>query len=234
LIVDPMIRSFDRFTHLTFDCYGTLTDWETGILRALRPIVASHVRELPPDDDLLALYAELEAHIEAGPYRSYREVLEQVVRDLGARLGFVPTLHETVCLAESLPGWPPYPDTVDALTRLATRYQLAVISNIDDDLFAGTAKRLGVRFADVITAQQARSYKPALRNFQLALQRLQVDRGKVLHVAQSLFHDVVPARQLGIASAWVRRRGAGATPQAQATPDLEVADLAALAALAGV
>ncbi len=226
------------YEFLTFDCYGTLIDWETGLLRALGTVLRAHLAEIPPDDKLLDLYAAIEAKIEAGPYRSYRQVLEQVVREFGARLGFVPSPQETSALPESLPTWPPFPDTVAALGRLARRYKLAVISNVDDDLFAGTARQLGVPFTAVITAQQARSYKPSLHNFRLALERLNAPASNIVHVAQSLFHDVAPARQLGLATVWVNRRkgkaGSGATPASDAEPDLAVPDLKTLADLAGV
>ena len=229
---------FARFSHLTFDCYGTLIDWETGILSALRPLLAAHMRDLPSDNNILDLYARFESEIETGPYREYRKVLEQVVERFAARLAFMTTAAEKSRLAESVKEWPPFPDTVTALQRLGTRYKLVVISNIDDDLFAGSAAKLQASFADVITAQQARSYKPSLHNFRLALQRLAVSQDKVLHVAQSIYHDVVPARTLGLSTVWVNRRkgkeGFGATPPAKAVADLEVPDLATLAELASV
>ena len=227
--------SFSRFRWLTFDCYGTLIDWESGILAALKPLLAAHEKSLS-DDELLELYAELESKAESGEFLPYRRVLEEVVCGIGERLGFTPDEQEESTLAESLPHWPPFPDTVAALQRLATRYKLAVISNVDDDLFAQTARLLQVPFAEVITAQQAGSYKPSVSNFRLALQRLQANPDEVLHVAQSLYHDILPARVVGLATVWVNRRagrtGPGATPVATAQPDLEVPDLKSLAALA--
>lgn len=223
-----------RFAWLTFDCYGTLIDWETGILRALRPVLGRHGQSLS-DDELLELYAELEARAEAGPYVRYRAVLESVMAGLGKFLGFTPSSAELHALAESLPAWPPFPDTVEALRRLKARYRLGVISNTDDDLFTQTARALQVPFDAVITAEQAGSYKPSQRNFELALERLGEPRERVLHVAQSLYHDHVPARALGLHSVWVNRRagkaGAGATRQAAIQPDLEVPDLKSLADL---
>ena len=124
------------------------------------------------------------------------------------------------------------------MRALHSRYRLAIVSNVDDDLFAATALRLGVAFDWIVTAQQARSYKPASANFQLALERIGLPRERVLHVAQSLYHDIAPANALGLASVWVNRRhgraGGGATPAATATPDLEVPDLQTLARAAGV
>ncbi len=223
---------FARFSVLTFDCYGTLIDWETGILTALKLIFSMHGRRLG-DEDILTLYAELETRAETAPYKSYREVLEEIVRAIGERLRFRPSEREIRSLPESLPDWRPFPDTVAALRALKTHYRLAVISNTDDDLFAATARRLEVRFDHVITAQQARSYKPALNNFKLALQRIGEPAEKVLHVAQSLYHDIVAAKSLGLATVWVNRRagkkGSGATIPASATPDVEVPDLRTLA-----
>ena len=229
--------AFDRYTHLTFDCYGTLIDWERGILAALRPVLGRHGAG-KTDEQILELYAELEAAAERGPYRAYREVLARVVDGFGERLGFAAGSEERDALAASVADWPAFPDTVEALTSLADRFRLAVISNIDDDLFAGSAPRLQVDFTAVITAQQVGSYKPDQRNFRFALARLGVPAEQVLHVAQSLYHDIAPAKELGLATIWVNRRhdrpGSGATPPAAAHPDLEVHDLRTLAQLASV
>ncbi len=226
---------FSTFTTITFDCYGTLIDWEAGILPALRGVLAAHGQSLT-DKAILELYGEFEAEAESGPYQSYRNVLESVVRQLGERCGFRPSPAELHSLHESVPAWPPFSDTVAALQRLQKRYRLAVISNIDDDLFAGTRKHLGVEFAGVITAQQARSYKPSLNNFRLALQKLGIEPSRLLHVAQSVYHDVIPAQSFGISTVWVNRRsarpGMGAVRAASGQPDLEVPDVATLAAFA--
>ena len=223
---------FSRFRALTFDCYGTLIDWETGLLGALRPILRVHGSNLG-DDQILALYAELEPAAQ-NPYRRYRDVLEEVVRGLGKRLGFEASQAEARSLPDSLPEWQPFPDTVAALQKLQTRYRLAIISNTDDDLFAGTSRHLQVKFDQVVTAEQARAYKPSLAPFHLALQRLELPREQVLHVGQSVYHDVVPAKSLGLATVLVRRRGFGATRISAEKPDLEIADMESLAtAIAG-
>lgn len=223
---------FRRFRVLTFDCYGTLIDWESGILTALGPLLAAHGKSLA-DEKLLELYAELEAEAEAGEYQSYRKVLETVARNVGRRLGFEASEQEARSLPESLQNWPPFPDTAAALGKLKTRYKLAIVSNTDDDLFAQTARRLEVPFDWVITAQQAWSYKPSHNNFRLALERIALPPDQVLHCAQSIYHDVVPAQALGLATVWVNRRagkpGEGATKAAQGRPDLEVPDLKTLA-----
>ncbi len=228
---------FDRFSHLTFDCYGTLIDWERGILAALRPLLDRH-GVAPTEDQILELYGELEAAAEAGPYQPYRAVLAAVVDGFGARLGFAPSPEERAAFAASVGDWPPFPDTVEALRSLARRFQLVILSNVDDDLFAGSARQLGVEFAAVITAQQVGSYKPDRRNFRFALERLGVPAGRVLHVAQSLFHDIAPAKEIGLTTVWINRRhdrpGSGATPAATAQPDLEVPDLRTLARLVEV
>ncbi len=229
----PML-DFSRFQVLTFDCYGTLINWEAGILGAVRPLLAAHGQQ-PTDSEILELYSELEPAAQGGEYLRYREVLRAVVQGFGRRLGFAVSPAEADSLPDSLPDWKPFPDTVEALGRLKRRYQLAVVSNIDDDLFAHTAKHLQVSFDHVITAQQCRSYKPSLNNFRTAMARIGVPPDRILHVAQSLFHDVVPARSLGLATVWVNRRnlraGATATRSADVRPDLEVPDLKTLADL---
>lgn len=136
-------------------------------------------------------------------------------------------------LADTLPEWPVFPDAVDALRALKSRYKLAVISNVDDDLFVKTTEALGVDFDVVVTAEQVGSYKPNLENFEVAMERMDIDKGRWLHVAESLYHDIGPANRLGIASVWVNRadRGGG-TRRTEAVPDLVVPDLGALAAVA--
>jgi 2-haloacid dehalogenase len=226
---------FHRFQALTLDCYGTMIDWEKGIFSALRPILAAHGKTLS-DFDLLELYSELELKAEQGEFRKYRDVLQSVVGGFGERLGFKPSEEDIRSLPESVPTWPPFPDTVAALKRLQTRYRLAVISNIDDDLFASSEPKLQARFDQVVTAEQAHSYKPSLNNFRLALKRLGLAPDQALHVGQSLYHDVAPAKSLGIATVWVNRPsprpGAGAARTADGKPDLEVSDLATLADIA--
>jgi 2-haloacid dehalogenase len=230
------MHDFSKFECLTFDCYGTLIDWETGILAALKPILANHHRSLA-DEEILELYGKFESQVETGEYHPYRKVLQLVTQRIASRLSFPLYENEINALPDSLPRWPAFPDTVDGLRRLKSRFRLAVISNTDDDLFAETAKPLQVPFDFVITAQQAKSYKPSHRNFELALERIGLPKEKILHCAQSVFHDVVPAKALGIANVWVNRRagrqGTGATRPAGETPDLTVTSLKELADLAG-
>lgn len=199
----------------------------------MRPIITAHGKHIE-DARLLELYAQLEAEGESGAYRPYREVLAGVVHGLGRRLGFTPSLEEEASLACSLKHWKPWPDTVAALQQLQSRYKLAILSNIDDDLFAPTGRKLKVHFTDVITAQQAGCYKPCLELFRLALKRLNASPDKVLHVAQSIYHDAVPAKKLGIATLWVNRpsarAGVGAVKPSAEKADWEVPDLATVAA----
>jgi 2-haloacid dehalogenase len=214
---------FARVQALTFDCYGTLIDWETGITKALAPIAGN---------DVLEPYAEFESELESGPYRPYRAILTSIVDRFGQRSGFTPTEQQRQALVDSLPSWPPFPDTVDALRALKRRFKLGIISNIDDDLFAATARHLGVDFDWVVTAQQAGAYKPSHAPFELAFERIGLPRSAIVHVAQSLYHDHVPAHDLGLRSVWVNRRhsqpGSGATPASSAQFDLEVPSLSAL------
>lgn len=229
---------FQRYEVLSFDCYGTLIDWESGILGALQPLLQRHGLALR-DEEVLELYAELEAQAEQRePRPKYREVLREVVRQFGARLGFLPTPAEVDSLAESLPNWRPFPDTVEALRALKRRFKLAIISNVDDELFASSARHLGVEFDWVITAEQAGSYKPELEIFKFALRRIGLPPERILHVAQSIYHDIIPAKKLGLATVWVNRskgrEGFGATPRAHGEPDLEVPDLGRLVSLMGL
>jgi 2-haloacid dehalogenase len=226
---------FRRFQVLTFDCYGTLIDWESGILAALRPILASHAAQLS-DGELLETYGRHEAEVESEPYRRYREVLAEVLRRIGSELGFEPAPAELERFSGSVGDWPAFPDSTAALRTLKERFGLGVLTNCDDDLFAQSQRRLGVDFDWVITAEQARSYKPSHRNFELAFSTIAGPRERLLHVAQSLFHDHVPAKELGMTTVWIDRRsgqpGSGATPPAEASPDLVLPDLRSLAALA--
>ncbi len=233
--------NFNDYEALTFDCYGTLIDWETGITRALRPVMAAHGVSVD-DDVLLRLYAEYEVQGKSGEYRKYRQVLRATAHAICERLGFTPSQSEAECLAESLGGWQPFADTVDALHRLKTRYKLCIVSNVDDDLFAGTQRTLGVEFDDVITAEQAGSYKPSQNNFALAIERIGAPKARVLHVAESVKLDIVPAKAFGMSTVWVNRSaGTGRNTGASGNPiggasgaDLEVPDLNTLAELMGL
>jgi len=224
-----------RFEWVSFDCYGTLVDWESGICGAVDEVLRSHgVRR--SRGEILALFADIEPRVQTSEtYLTYRCVLRRVMAEMGDALGIRCSATELDGLAESLADWPVFPEVREALTALQTRFRLAVISNVDDELFAGTAEALSVDFDAVVTAEQARSYKPSRHNFELAAARMGVETDAWLHVAESLFHDIGPANRMGIASVWVNRAGrGGGTRRTDAVPDLVVADLGELVGLAGL
>ncbi|MFO1501887.1 MAG: haloacid dehalogenase type II [Verrucomicrobiota bacterium] len=198
------MSAFAGITHLTFDCYGTLIDWERGILDAIQPILARHQVNATPEM-ILRGFVEHEAALERLPWRSYRTILTEVMVRIASDFNLTLTDQERATLVNTLPQWRPFWDTVAALRKLDARFRLVVLSNVDDDLFLKTEKQLGIRFDVVITAEQVRSYKPDPGHFREALRRLQVPGAQVLHVAQSLYHDHVPARQFGFRTARIKR-----------------------------
>jgi 2-haloalkanoic acid dehalogenase type II len=214
-----------RYEVLTFDCYGTLIDWESGIGEAFER--AARADGVTIDRAaVLRAYHEIEPLVQAERYRTYREVLTLTAARIAQQLGWSLPAERAAFLAESLPTWPPFSDTNAALQRLAPGHRLAILSNVDDDLLAGSLKQLGVAFEFVVTAQQVGSYKPAPGHFTAARQR--IGGARWLHVAQSLFHDIQPARAHGIASAWINRKQ---EPRAADTrPDMEFGTLAEAAA----
>jgi 2-haloacid dehalogenase len=228
----PADFDFGRIEVLTFDCYGTLIDWESGLLAGLRAVVGDG----DTDDELLEAYGRAEARAEAGDWLPYRQVLGRGLAAVCAARGIAPTDQQLADFGTSVADWPAFADAAAALDRLRRRFRLGVITNCDDDLFAGSNRRLGEPFEWVVTAQQAQAYKPSQRNFELALGRIGRPREAILHVAQSMYHDHVPGQQMGLATAWIDRRhdrdGFGATPAASATPNLVAPDLATFAAMA--
>jgi 2-haloacid dehalogenase len=229
------------FEALSFDCYGTLIDWEAGLSAVLVPWAAERGLTLTAEQ-LLTKYAGLEAAVEAeSPAQLYPDVLARSIQLLGAALGAEVTSQDAARLAGSVPDWPAFPDSHDALLALGKRFDLIILSNVDRASFAASGTRLGATFASVITAQDVGSYKPSPRNFDaLAAEaaRLGIEPGRLLHVAQSLFHDHLPAKQAGLPTVWINRRhdrpGWGATPAppAPVTPDWEYPSMAAFAAAA--
>jgi 2-haloacid dehalogenase len=226
---------FSTVEALTFDCYGTLIDWEAGILEAVRVVLEPHGVH-PTDDELLEAYARHESALESGEYLPYREILGRCLQRLCAEHGVVATPGEQDAFGSSVAEWPAFPDSNSALRRLKTRFRLGVLTNCDDDLFAASNERLGVEFDWVVTAQHVRSYKPSTANFDTLIERVGRPRERIVHVAQSLYHDHVPAQRLGLRSVWIDRRhdrpGAGATPVAEVSPDATYPDMASFAAAA--
>ena len=222
--------SYDDFDVLTFDCYGTLIDWEAGIAAGVRMQLGDAVASVS-DEDIVAAFAAVEHEAEV-PYKSYREVLALALRGIGERLGVPVSDAQATGFGSSVGQWPAFPDSAEALRRLQERFKLAVITNCDDDLFGQSERRLGVSFDYVITAQQAGSYKPDHANFLLAFERIDEPRERILHVAQSLFHDHVPAKALGMTSVWIDRRqgrGGGASLDVDASPDATFPSMQAFA-----
>ena len=190
---------------ITFDCYGTLVDWETGIVEAFAGAAKADGIGVSAGA-VLAAYHEVEPRIQRGTYRRYREVLRDTALEIAQRFDWSLPPERAEFLADSLPDWPVFDDTRPALERLKARYKLAILSNIDEDLLAGTLERVGVEFDWTLTAEQTRSYKPAHGHFREALSRLGSDSDRWLHVAQSYFHDIRPARDLGVSAVWVNRK----------------------------
>jgi 2-haloacid dehalogenase len=227
-----------EFEAISFDCYGTLIDWEAGLAAVLGPWARS--RGLVLDDEgLLTAYAGHEERAEADdPGAPYPDILRRSMTALGRELGAEVTAQDADRLAGSVPDWPAFADSAEALTALAARFKLIILSNVDRASFAASNRRLGVRFDAVLTAQDIGSYKPAARNFDALLAeagRLGVGEGRLLHAAQSLYHDHVPAKRAGLPTAWINRRhdrpGWGATPAppADVTPGWEFPSMAAFA-----
>ncbi len=192
------------FEVVTFDCYGTLIDWETGIASAFESVWRS-AGQREVSERILELHAEIEPQVQAAGYRCYREVLDETADRIAARLGIDLPADEHGFLSRSVERWPPFSDTRPALEKLvAAGYRLGVLSNTDDDLFAATRRRLGVELDVVVTAEQVGSYKPALGHFLEARKRIGDKRW--LHVAQSLYHDIAPAEALDIPAVWINRK----------------------------
>ena len=208
---------------ITFDCYGTLIDWESGIWRAFER--AAHADGVTIDrQEILRAYAVVEAAVERETYRTYRETLGETALRTAHALGW--RLEYSEFLAESLPSWKPFPDTNPALERLrGAGIRLGILSNVDDDLIAATRKHFTVDFDVIVTAQQVRSYKPASGHFITARDRIGARRW--LHAAQSYFHDVEPAVAHRIPVAWINRKGE--RPTGAARPDREFRTLTELA-----
>lgn len=226
------ISSYDT---LSFDCYGTLIDWEVGIVDALAPLLALNRSDLSIADQLEA-FAEHETRIQqASPRTSYPMILREVHRALAAAFDLKTTAELDAAFGDSVADWPPFVDSSDALARLATRYRLVILSNVDLQSFAGSQRKLGVTFDAVYTAEAIGSYKPDPANFAYLLDH---EEGRLLHVAQSLYHDHAPAKAAGMDTAWIDRRGGaagGATPAAPgAAYDLRFVSMAEFADAAGV
>lgn len=212
-----------RVRALTFDCYGTLVDWLGGVrdaVRASRSLAGVDLARLVVDRE------NEELELEAGPYRPYREVLAISLARAARKQEREPTEAELTAFADGMGAWKPFPETHDALVRLRERFRLAILSNVETATLRRTVELLDVPFDVLVTAEEVRSYKPAKAHFAEALERLQLAKNEVLHVAQSLRHDVRPALALGWSTAWVNRLGE--SPPMDLKPDIVTPDLTAL------
>jgi 2-haloalkanoic acid dehalogenase type II len=210
---------------ITFDCYGTLIDWEQGIANAFVEAGRKDSVSLTPAS-VIPAYLAVEPEVEQATYRRYREVLAETARRVAPRLGWRLDPARAGFLPDSLAAWPPFPDTNGALKRLAgAGYRLAILSNVDDDLLATSRRHFAVPFEFWITAEQVKAYKPAPPHFERTRER--IGGARWLHAAQSYFHDVTPARALGIPVAWINRHGQA--PTGPARPDREFRTLTDLA-----
>jgi 2-haloacid dehalogenase len=232
------------FSALTFDCYGTLIDWERGILAELRPWADRHGREDLSDNAILETFGATEAACEAAtPAMLYPQILEEAHRRLARQWSIRSSADEIASFGQSVARWPAFADSATSLQYLKRYYKLVIISNVDRASFAHSNQKLGVAFDRIITAEDVGSYKPNLQNFHYALADLErslgVAKRQILHTAQSIFHDVVPAKSVGLATLWINRRkeagGWGATPAPAAgdaaKPDFQVASMAEFVAL---
>ena len=229
---------FSRFKALTFDCYGTLIDWETGINDLVRPWLREMVVQLP-DDLILSAFALMQAkHQQVRPALLCPEVLCRTWNDIEGTFGWQQNKEHANAFANSQGAWPPFSDTNESLRHLKKYYKLGILSNVDNNSLDGTLKQLSVSFDVLVTAEDVRSYKPGLAHFETALSKcaaLGIGKAEILHVAQSKHHDINPGRQIGLTTVWVNRRhgkqGSGATLATEAQPDLTVNSLAELVAL---
>jgi 2-haloalkanoic acid dehalogenase type II len=212
---------------ITFDCYGTLIDWETGIAHAFQSEAARDGRQLD-ESRIISAYLAEEAVVEAQFYRPYRGVLAETARRVAARLDWPITEERANFLPSSLPSWLPFPDTNPALERLSRRYRLGILSNTDDDLLRASIGHLTVEFDLIVTAEHVQSYKPGMAHFEQC--RLRLGDKSQIHAAQSYFHDIVPASKLNIPVVWVNRKGeiiekGGPRPTHEVNNLSELADL---------
>ena len=237
-----MIKRLGEFKALAFDCYGTLIDWESGIWDALQPLLRANGCDALSRARALESFAEYESRQQAKtPDMRYGVLLVRVHRAVAARHGLASSAELDAAFAKSIADWPAFPDTAAALRRLKRRFKLVILSNVDRDGFQASRAKLGIDFDAVYTAEDIGSYKPAAANFAFMLERVSADFGlgaeDILHTAQSLFHDHVPAARFGLASAWIDRQGLAKGGQWGATvhvPERPEADFvfATLAAMA--
>ena len=216
------------FKVLTFDCYGTLIDWESGMFQALQPLVSRLGRPLSRDEMLAAHARHESAQQVTTPAKRYSELLAIVYKRLAEEWGMPVSWDECIAYGKSIRDWPAFEDSADALRYLKQHFKLVILSNVDNEIFAFSNKKLGVEFDAIFTAEDIGSYKPSPRNFEYMLEKLDargIGKGDILHTAESLFHDHGPANAFGLASCWIHRRhdkeGFGATMNPGAMPKVD-------------
>lgn len=225
-----MKSDMTQFSLITFDCYGTLIDWERGIKSALKGLIEN--RGLSFDiESLPQRYIEIEMEIEREDYRKYRDVLAIGVRRLFEENGIKLTSQEENIFVDTIIRWPPFEETTEVLRRLKEKHKLVILSNIDDDLIQHSIRLIGVDFDGVITAEKVKSYKPSYGHWKNMMESFRVPKEYVIHVAASYEHDIVPAKELGFAVAWINRKGE--KPMGGIKPDYEFKDLRPLVGLLG-
>ena len=212
----------------TFDCYGTLIDWQRGVRDAASALASLRGADLAR---LVRDRERIERDIQRGPYRPYGEVLADSIAAAAREQGLAISHEDALSFAGSQAQWPPFAETRAALARLAERWQLAILSNVEDRVLASSVRQIGAPFEGLVTAEELRSYKPAPAHFEAALARLGVEKHQVLHVACSLYHDIRPAIAFGLRTAWIDREGEGLP--GDVAPDVVVSDLRSLAAILG-
>lgn len=220
------MHHINNFKVLTFDCYGTLIDWETGIWDALQPLIAANARSDIDRNGALEVFGSLESQLESDrPAMPYPEILAGVHRGIAGHFGLQTNKELDKAFGGSVPGWPAFPDTAEALRYLKTQFKLVILSNVHRDGFAASNCKLGVAFDAIYTAQDIGSYKPDHANFRFLLHYLEkelgVEKHEILHTAQSLFHDHVPAQSFGLATAWIDRQHLSESGQWGATASLD-------------
>ncbi len=219
--------NFNQFKLISFDCYGTLVDWKRSLMDIMNPFVIRHKLDLSKDQ-LFDLFLKADQKNIDGDYKPYSDVLVAIMDEMGKELGVNLKQAERTCLVDRFGDWTAFPDSSDALQELQKKYKLAIISNVDDELFDMTKRCIGVRFDYIVTAKQVGSYKPSKNNFIRALETFGLPKEQVLHVSQSIYHDIIPTNELGWSNVWINRYSDPERTDPAEFADLVVPDLASL------
>jgi 2-haloacid dehalogenase len=225
--MESILEEINKKKFMTFDCYGTLIDWETGILNTIQPILNNHGVNIS-NENILKLYSEFESKAEQHEFVNYKSVLTKVMKMFLSK--FKIDVHENENkLIQAIKQFEPFPDAIESLKKIKEKFTIGVISNVDNDLFEFSANKLKIKIPYVITSEDVSSYKPSENNFIKALEIMDAKAEDTVHVAQSVYHDILPASKLGITTVLVLRskmnKGFGATPDLHSNPDLIISDL---------